>query len=105
MSKEFMKTHPEEHIIDVLKHELVHYALFELKKPHRDKDAYFKETVDRLGVCRTRTYRTLGKFHIYECTNCHKTFRRKRKLREGSRCSCSTGNNLKYNGIIEFTHE
>lgn len=98
ISKEFMDTHPEEHIIDVLKHELVHYACFKMKKPWGDKDAYFKETLDRLGICRTRTYKTAGKFHKYSC-KCGKSFYRKRKLSKGSHCGeCKT---LKYIGVVE----
>jgi SprT-like protein len=98
MSKEFMDTHPREHVIDVLKHECIHYALFTLKKPYSDKDKYFKDTCDRLGVKRTRHYRALGKFHEYTC-NCGKKFHRKRKLSEGSHCQvCKT---LKYVGVIE----
>jgi SprT-like protein len=98
MSKEFIDTHPREHIIDVLKHELVHYACFEQGMPWRDKDKYFKDTLDRLGVSRTRTYHTLGKFHRYTC-NCGKKFDRKRKLSAGSYCGeCKT---LRYVGIIE----
>lgn len=91
MSKEFMDTHPREHIIDVLKHELVHYACFEMKKPWRDKDPYFKETLDRLGVCRTRTYHTLGKFHVYICDGCGNTYYKKRKLSATTKCSCYKG--------------
>jgi SprT-like protein len=98
ISKEFMDTHPEEHVIDVLKHELVHYACFEMKKPYGDGDKFFKDTLDRLGICRTRTYSTYGKFHKYGC-KCGKSFYRKRKLQEGSHCStCKT---IHYIGIVK----
>lgn len=99
ISREFIDTHPREAVIDVLKHELVHYALFILKKPYRDGDKYFKDTLDRLGISRTRTYETKGKFHKYIC-NCEgKVFHRKRKLQQGSHCtSCKT---LKYVGMVE----
>lgn len=101
ISKEFIDTHPREHIIDVLKHELVHYACFEMKKPWGDKDKYFKDTLDRLGVCRTRTYTTLGKFHKYMCNECATSFYRKRRLAKGSRCRCSNYDNLHYIGVVE----
>lgn len=98
ISKELIDTHPREHVIDVLKHELVHYACFEMKKPWGDGDKYFKDTLDRLGVSRTGTYNTLGKFHKYGC-KCGKSFYRKRRLQEGSKCkSCGT---LHYIGIVE----
>ena len=76
----------------------MHYALFEQGKPFHDKDKYFKDTLDRLGISRTRTYQSLGKFHRYTC-NCGQKFDRKRKLSAGSYCeTCKT---LRYIGIIE----
>lgn len=102
ISKEFMETQTEEVIIDVLKHELVHYALFQKGLPHSDKDKYFKDTVDRLGIARTRTYKNLGKFHKYGC-NCEGNFfYRKRKLSKNSYCDeCGA---LYYIGIVEKSH-
>lgn len=99
ISKEFIDTHPKEHVIDVLKHELVHYALFEQGKPYRDGQDYFENTLKRLRISPTKTYKTYGKHHAYIC-NCEgKTFYRKRKLQEGSRCKvCGT---LEYIGVVE----
>lgn len=98
ISQELIDTHPKEVVIDVLKHELVHYALFELGKPWRDKDRYFKETLDRLGVSRTRTYESKGKFHHYTC-QCGKLYKRKRRVNEGTYCgTCKT---LEYIGYYE----
>lgn len=37
-------------ILDILKHELVHYALYELDKPHRDGDYEFESTLARLHI-------------------------------------------------------
>lgn len=98
ISKELIDTYPREVIIDILKHELVHYALFEQDRPFLDKDKEFKDTVDRLGISRTRTYQSLGKFHRYTC-DCGKKYDRKRRLQKGSYCpKC---NNLRYIGIVE----
>lgn len=99
ISQEFIDTHPREHVIDVLKHELVHYALFVQGKPHKDGQRYFEDTLKRLGVCATHTYKTLGKFHEYRC-NCEgKVYHRKRRLPKGSICgTCKT---IKYIGIVE----
>ena len=99
ISKEFIETHPREHVIDVLKHELVHYALFELGKPHRDGQDYFENTLKRLGISSTRTYQQLGKFHKYICKCEGNVLYRKRRIPEGGHCSkCKT---LKYIGIVE----
>lgn len=103
MSQEFINTHPREHVIDVFKHELVHYALFVQGKPYRDGTECFESTLKRLGISSTKTYHILGKFHKYTC-NCEgKQFLRKRKLKEGSYCTkCKT---LKYEGIVEKEYE
>jgi SprT-like protein len=98
MSQEFIETHPREHVIDVLKHELVHYALFEQGKPFRDGQQYFEDTLKRLGICSTRTYEALGKFHKYIC-NCDEAIYRKRRLPYGAICTkCRT---LEYVGVVE----
>jgi SprT-like protein len=99
ISQEFINTHPREHVIDVLKHELVHYALFEQGKPFRDGQQYFEDTLKRLGVCPTKTYNTLGKFHKYICNCDGNVFYRKRKIPKGAYCpKCKT---LKYVGEVE----
>lgn len=105
MSTDFIMNHPKDHIIDVLKHELVHYALCVLKKPFSDGDFYFEKELKRLGVSRTKTYKYLGQLHLYICKNCGGKFERKRKLNEHARCNCSVGPNLEYKGIINKTEE
>lgn len=103
ISRDFIDTNPKEVVIDVLKHELVHYALFELGKPYKDKDKYFKDTLDRLGVGRTRTITTKGKFHTYTC-KCGYLFYRKRRLSKDSHCKeCKTIEYIDYmdKGVIQ----
>jgi SprT-like protein len=99
MSQEFIDTHPREHVIDVLKHELVHYALFEQGKPFRDGQKYFEDTLKRLEINPTRTYHTLGKFHKYTCNCDGKVFYRKRRIQKGAYCpKCKS---LNYIGVVE----
>lgn len=100
MSVDFMQTHPKEHIIDILKHELVHYVLCEKQLPFNDGDKVFEDELKRLGVSRTHTYHYLGDVHHYECKNCGKTYERKRKLVKTAYCMCSVGPNLEYKGIV-----
>jgi SprT-like protein len=105
MSVDFMLSHPHEHIIDVLKHELVHYALFSKGLPHKDGDYTFESTLKRLGINRTHTYQYLGEVHQYTCINCGSVFQRKRKIAKTARCGCSHGENLRYDGVFQKEYD
>jgi SprT-like protein len=100
MSQEFMGYADDEEVIDVLKHELVHYALFEKGLPHGDSDKEFKDTVDRLGIGRSNTIKLRGKFHKYICDCCGYSYHRKKRLSKGIYCKCSINSNLNYEGIV-----
>lgn len=56
-------------IYDVLRHELVHYALHLRGKPFSDGDPYFEAELKRLGVA-TSGSTMIGIYHIYECKKC-----------------------------------
>jgi hypothetical protein len=62
ISRSVIENHGEEATIDVLKHELVHYALFTLNKPFADGHPVFENELKRLGVSRTHTYQKKGRF-------------------------------------------
>ena len=56
-------------IIDTLKHELIHYALYEMKQPFDDKDQNFINECNRLGVTLSGTnYVGLG--YEVKCCSC-----------------------------------
>lgn len=77
-------------VLDTLKHELVHYALFSKGLPYSDGDYVFESTLKRLGVTATMTTTFQGKAHVYEC-DCGKEFiKRGRRLayNRGFRCGC-----------------
>ena len=74
ISHEFIKHNDEDTILDVLYHECVHYALYAQDRPYRDSDALFINTLDRLGISRTRTYSYKGRSHLYECRRCRYRF-------------------------------
>ena len=93
----------EEVVYDVLKHELVHYALYMLGKPHKDGHPYFESELKRLGISPTYTHQAKGFFHIYRCSNCNQvTSRRVRRItnleKYRSRCCMAR---LKYDGYQE----
>lgn len=101
MSIDFMKNHPKEHIIDVFKHELVHYALCVSGLPFDDGDEVFESELKKYGIKSTNSYSYLGDLHRYTCQNCGKQIERKRRLVKTAYCGCSRGPNLIYNGIVK----
>lgn len=93
MSGNLIKYYNHETVIDVLKHECVHYALFHLGKPYRDGDAYFENTLKRLGITRTGVIEHKGKAHVYVCKECDSKVVRERRFNVNIyRCGrCKTG--------------
>jgi SprT-like protein len=99
-----MLHHPKDHIIDVLKHELVHYVLCYQKRPFNDGHPVFEGELKKHGITSSGTYEALGDMHRYECKNCNKEFFKRRKISEHAYCNCSKGPNLIYHGIITKTY-
>ncbi|CAD2074330.1 hypothetical protein GCM10007275_05740 [Jeotgalicoccus coquinae] len=79
MSHTFIVNNTEETVLDVLRHECVHYALYTLNKPYRDSDREFIETLERLGISKTRTYKYKGQSYLYECKKCSYQFTKRVK--------------------------
>ena len=79
MSHTFLVNNSREIILDVLYHECVHYALYTLKKPYRDSDREFTETLERLGIAKTRSYKYKGQAYLYECRKCSYQFTKRVK--------------------------
>lgn len=99
---DLIANHPKEQIIDVLKHELVHYALLVLKRPFKDGHPYFESELKRLGVSPTETIEYLGEMYKYICLDCGQEFYRRRRLPKTSYCTCSKfyKDNLMYKGTV-----
>lgn len=103
ISKFFFENNTDEVILDVLKHELVHYALFMQGKPMDDGHPYFEAELKRLGVVSQDTidkYRIKNKpvnMSIYKCLNpdCGAVHKRRRALPRNRIYKCSCG------GVIE----
>lgn len=60
-------------VIDVLKHECIHYALCVLGKPFSDGDKEFIDTCNRLGVGLTRTLKGFADRHMWDCKHGRRT--------------------------------
>ena len=101
MSIDFIRNHPKEHITDVFKHELVHYAMCVQGLPFNDGDKHFEDELKKYGIKSTHSYSYLGELHRYTCENCGNKIERKRKLVKTAYCGCSKGPNLIYNGIFQ----
>ena len=99
LSKDLLDNYDDKTILDVLKHELIHYALCTLKKPHNDNDTYFINTCKKLNVsltgkieaksvyqyrCNCRIHESTRRRHLknYHCADCKGdfTYIGKRKL-------------------------
>ncbi len=79
ISDSFLNNNSAETILDVLYHECVHYALYTLKKPYKDSDREFNETLERLGIAKTRTYKYKGQAYLYQCKKCSYQFTKRVK--------------------------
>lgn len=100
MSIQFIVSHDREVIIDVLKHELVHYALCAQDKPFKDGQKMFEDELKKLGIKRTQSYEVKGDVHRYLCTKCGQTYDRFKTLPKTARCNCALDSNLTYEGIV-----
>ena len=93
LSKNLLEFYDDDEVLDTLRHECVHYALFELRKPYRDNDKYFIDTCNRLSVGLTETTEHKGLVHVYKCLGCQKEHESVRRFDHTSyRCkTCKQG--------------
>lgn len=88
LNKFFVENNEPVLVLDVLRHELVHYALFMQGKPHGDGHPVFENELKRLGIVSQDTidkYMIVSKpknYIIYKCImpNCGQEYKRQRKL-------------------------
>lgn len=103
LSEELLRYYDKDTTVDVLKHELIHYALYTLGKPHKDGHQVFENELRKHRVSSTGTIQPKGLFHQYICSKCGKQVGlRTRKIRDienyYSRC-CKA--KLTYKGQVE----
>lgn len=73
ISGKFMDYGSRSDVIDCLRHELVHYALYTLGKPYNDGDAYFEEELRKHGISSSGSGPYLfGPVVRYDCEACNK---------------------------------
>src|SRR5699024_8098498 len=78
LAKNLLQYGSDQAILGTLKHELVHYALFEQDKPCEDGDEYFENELRRVGAPSTGTNR-VGVYYTYSCGTCGKISETKTK--------------------------
>jgi SprT-like protein len=103
LNRFFVENNNSDVVIDVLKHELIHYALFMKGIPHSDGQYEFEQELKRLGVVSQKTidkYDITSKprnLHYYRCqeSSCNKEYRLKRALKnQGRNHRCNCGGSL-----------
>ncbi len=63
-------------ILDILRHELIHYALHRLGLPHFDGHPYFENELIKHNASATKT-KFIGKIEVFQCSECKKELRHK----------------------------
>lgn len=101
IGKELILHHPQEVVIDVLKHELVHYALYEQSRAHRDGDYDFENELKKHGISRTHTFKSKGERHSYKCSKCNQTVAiTTRRINTNNKISGCCRNHIIYIGKV-----
>lgn len=85
LSTRLIENGNESIILDVLKHELVHYAIHRQGKPYKDQSKEFIETCRALNISLTRTY-TGANTHRYQCLCQTHEFQHKLQLKKCYYC-------------------
>lgn len=66
LNKTFILHNSKEDVFNILRHELIHYALFELGKPFDDGDSYFENELKK--------HNTYSQSNIVKMKSCYKKF-------------------------------
>lgn len=95
LNKQFVQNNEKDIVLNVLKHELMHYALFMKGEPHHDGDSHFENELRKKGIV---SQSTVNKYsihtvkQIYQCVECNKIFRLTKRLKNNGRnheCQCT----------------
>ncbi|KRL66162.1 SprT family protein [Companilactobacillus versmoldensis] len=74
----------EKVLIGIIKHELCHYHLYNAGLPSQHRDRQFKVLLQQVGGLRyapnVNQQNHHKKLHVYQCSNCHRLYKRVRKL-------------------------
>ena len=79
ISKNYIQYQDWKIVIETLKHECIHYALYMLDKPFHDGHPLFEAEIQKHDSHSTGVIRYKGKVVTYECPSCKHEWRRKKK--------------------------
>lgn len=79
IAKDYIQYHDWGLVIETLKHECIHYALFMLGKPFKDGHPLFESEIEKHGSHSTGVVKFKGKVVVYACPSCKYEWKRKRK--------------------------
>lgn len=107
LAKDLIEKYDLSDIIDVLKHELIHFCLWKLQLPHDDGHPYFEEELKRLGVSATKTNECRRDKHIHKCDCCGEVFVESRKLKQDKwyHKKCKGKGYINYVETVSFNHK
>jgi SprT-like protein len=87
INKKYLEQLGEDELIGIIKHELCHYHLHLEGKGHQHRDQDFKQLLKRVGAPRycnqlpeAPKKRTAKRILLYECSQCHLQYKRKRSI-------------------------
>lgn len=105
LNRYFVENNDKKLVLDVLRHELVHYALHEKKKPYYDGDSYFENELRKLNIVSQSTINKYSinskpaNYNIYVCNHCEHEFQLKMALsNDGKSHKCTCGGSLTSQG-------
>ncbi|MFC0190407.1 SprT family protein [Fictibacillus aquaticus] len=75
----------EEALVSIIKHELVHYHLHIESRGYKHRDPEFRQLLEEVGGARfcqslPGAIRKEAYKHLYKCTDCNVSFKRKRRV-------------------------
>lgn len=111
LSKDLVEKASQEAILDTLRHELIHYALYMKGLPYKDGQSCFENELRKHNTSSTRTTGATGKRYVISCSKCNRlnTFVRNTKrlryyIKTIDFCTCSKCGTytLQYEGYREL---
>lgn len=108
LSKFFVENNNTEVVLDVLRHELIHYALFMMDKPFKDGNPTFENELKKLSIVSQSNVGLKHKIknkpknmNLYICSKCNHKYHTARKLiHDGKYHSCNCGGKLLSSGKV-----
>ena len=84
IGKNYIDYQEWERVVGVLKHELIHYALFMQNLPFEDGHPVFEAELKKHDSPSTGNIKYRGKVVVYVCSGCGHEFKRKRRYSKNS---------------------